>query len=178
MANITTVTRPYAKAVLAIAQEQKAYAQWTQMLQVLAAIIQDPVGNKLVTNLAIAGKDKAEFVCSVAGNILTVEAVNLVNVLARSKRLLILPELFSLYEQMRREAEGIIVVDLTTAQQLNQDEFARFMETCDKNLVGEVLINRHTDPMLISGAVAQIGNRVVDASVFGRLAAMRNLLRK
>lgn len=178
MANITTVTRPYAKAVLALAKEQNAYVQWTQMLELLATIVQNPMGKKIITNLAIAPADKAEFICSVAGAALTTDAKNLVKVLARAKRLLILPELFNLYEEMRRKIEGIVIVDLTLAQQTDQQELADFRATCDKNFVGEVVLQAQLDPMLISGGVAQIGNRVVDASVFGRLAAMRNSLRK
>lgn len=178
MANITTVTRPYAKAVLAIAQSQNDFAKWSQMLELLSLIVQDETGNNLITNLAISPQNKVAFICSVAGEHINAECINLLKVLARAKRLLIIPELYKLYEDMRREFEGVVIIDLTMAQAVDKAEFDTVVADCRKNFEGDVIIRPNIDAELISGGVAQIGNRVVDASVFGRLTAMRNLLRK
>ncbi len=177
MANITTVTRPYAKAVLAIAKEHKTYEKWSQLLELLSAIANDPLGMQVLSNLAMSPNEKVAFIRDVAGDLLTPEALSLINILARAKRLLILPELSRLYAEMLRHEENITIIDLTVTND-DSSEIANIQDICNNSFKGEVVINRTIDPMLIGGGVAQIGNRVIDASVLGRLAAMRNLLRK
>lgn len=178
MANIITVTRPYAKAILSLARADKSYAQWSVMLHLLAQIAQDTNGYKILSNLAISSLDKAKFICEVAGDRLNDQGKSLVKLLARSKRLLILPELYSLYEEMRKKEEGLLEIDLKLAQALNQNELESIRKTSANNLGVEVILHDKVVPELIGGGVAVIGNRVVDASIIGRLHAMRNLLKK
>lgn len=118
MANITTVTRPYAKAVLAVAKATNAYAKWTDMLNFLSVVVQDPLGYKVLSNLAISSGEKVDFICDVAKDVLDIQGQNLIKVLARSKRLLILPEIYRLYEQMRKNAEKLVEIDLILAEKI------------------------------------------------------------
>lgn len=178
MANVTTVTRPYAKAVLAVAKATNTYAKWTDMLNFLSGIVQDPLGYKVLSNLAISSGEKVDFICAVAKDVLDKQGENLIKVLARSKRLLILPELYRLYEQMRKNAEKLVEIDLTLAEKIDQAELNAIQAICENNFVGQVILTEQVNASLISGGVAQIGNRVIDASIIGRLQAMRNLLRK
>lgn len=169
MANLTTVVRPYAKAILQLAKEDNSYQQWTELLGFLANLAADPVGEKLLANRAVSTKEKADFICSLAPNVLTVEAQNLVRLLAVNKRLLILPELFRLYEEMRKAELGLITINLSLAQQ---------SEIMTEDLAANVTVIKEFDPTLLGGGVAKIGNRVIDASVMGRLIAMRDQLRQ
>lgn len=178
MANITTVTRPYAKAILALAKADNAYAQWSEMLNFLAMVAQDPDGYKMLGNLAILPIEKADFICDVGKGILNEQGQNLVKLLALGKRLLILPELYNVYEDMRKQTEHMVTIDFTLAQDLDQAEYDQIKLICDKKFTGQIILSEKIDPELISGGVAKIGNRVIDASIMGRLQAMRNLLRK
>lgn len=177
MSNITTVTRPYAKAVLSIACNENTKEQWSQMLAMLACIARDPIGKKMLSNLALSPQDKVNFIESVLADRLTAQAQNLVKVLAKAKRLLILPQLQELYETMLCKLENVVMVDLTMAKPVDNTEVAVIQEICQKNLQGKVILTTNVDEELIGGGAAQIGNRVIDASIFGRLMAMRNLLR-
>ena len=178
MANVTTVARPYAKAILAIAKASDSFAAWTNMLQELALVAQDRLGHKILSNLAMSKQEKIDFIFAVVQNHLTEQGKNLVKLLAREKRLLILPELFSLYEDLRKRAENLVFIDLTLAENVNQAELNSIQEICNKNFTGKVILSERLDNELISGGVAQIGNRVIDASIAGRLHAMRNMLQK
>lgn len=178
MANVITVARPYAKAILTLAKNQNTYEQWTNMLQFLAGIASDVHGYKVLSNLALLPQQKVEFILDVGKGILNAQAENLVKVLARAKRLLILPALFNLYEQMRKKAQGVVQIDLAVAEQIDRVAFDTIVAICNKSFTGTVTLSETVDANLISGGVAQIGNRVIDASVAGRLTAMRNMLKK
>lgn len=169
MANLTTVTRPYAKAILQLAKKDNSYQQWTDALDFLSKLATDPVGCKLLSNLAISSNEKADFVCNLAANALNVDAQNLVRVLAANKRLLILPELFRLYEEMRRDEMGLVTINISLAQQ---------SEVLAEKIPDNITVVEAIDPTLIGGGVASIGNRVIDASISGRLIAMRDQLRQ
>lgn len=176
MANLTTVTRPYARAILNLATENGDYVKWSAMLEFLANIAQDPHGSKLLSNLAVSSVDKANFICTLATNILNQQGENLVKVLARSKRLAILPELFKLYEKMRMQEQGQVMLHLTVAQDINKTELKDFEATYANKTSNKVTITEQIEPTLMAGGIAQIENRVVDASISGRLRVMRDLL--
>lgn len=176
MANITTVTRPYAKAILDLAKLDDTYSVWTDMLDFLSALVLDPSGHKIISNLAISPAEKIDFIFEVSSGRLTKQGENLIKILARGKRLLILPELFNLYEGMRKDAEGLIFIDITLAQDIDKVELDSIRDICGEYFTGSVILSEHVDPGLISGGIAKIGNRIIDASINGRLHAMRNLL--
>jgi len=177
MANITTVTRPYARAILSLARESGDYSKWTAMLGFLSRVAQDPMGSKILGNLAISSVDKADFICTLAPEALDDHSKNLVRVLARSKRLAILPELFALYEKMRMQEQGQVTLHLTVAQDTTQQELNEFEATYANEINRTITMTEQIEPMLIAGGIAQIDNRVVDASISGRLRAMRDSLR-
>lgn len=169
MANLTTVTRPYAKAVLDLARENNEYAKWSAMLEFLAMVAQDALGSKVLRNLSIASIDKANFICNLSAGVLNQQGENLVKLLAYSKRLEILPELLALYEKMRMQEQGQVMLHLTLAQDTNPYEIREFAHLSK--------ITEQVDPALLAGGIAQVGNRVIDVSALGRLHAMRDLLR-
>lgn len=177
MANITTVTRPYAKAILNLARDSGDYSKWTAMLEFLSKVAEDPMGSKILNNLAIASADKANFLCTLAPNYLDEHGRNLVKVLARSKRLMILPELFNLYEKMRMQDLGQVNLHLTLAHDPTQQELNEFEATYVNRITRTIAMTEQVEETLIAGGIAQIDNRVVDASISGRLRAMRDLLR-
>lgn len=176
MANIITVARPYAKAILELAKTDGNYVVWTNMLEILAAIGLDPVGHKLISNLAVSPAEKIKFIVDVAAGALTEQGENLVKILALGKRLSILPELFKLYEAMRKKEQGLTFIDITLAQPIDHAELFNIQYICEKYFTGDVILSEQVESSLIAGGVAKIGNRVIDASVFGRLRAMRDLL--
>lgn len=178
MANVTTVARPYAKAILALAKASNDYAVWTSMLGFLSQVVQDPLGRKVISNLAILPQEKAAFLLDVGNDFLNDQGKNLVKLLAKGKRLLILPELFNVYEVMRKKAENLVFIKLTLAEDVDQQELDTIQNICNNIFTGEVILSEHIEKDLISGGIAQIGNRVIDASITGRLQSMRNMLRK
>jgi F-type H+-transporting ATPase subunit delta len=177
MANITTVTRPYARAILSLARDDGDYSKWTAMLDFLSKFSQDPIGCKILSNMAISSVEKADFICSLVPEYLDEYGKNLVKVLARNRRLGILTELFLLYEKMRMQEQGQVALRLTLAQDPSQQELNQFETVYKEEITRITTMTEKVEPSLIAGGIAQIDNRVVDASISGRLRAMRDSLR-
>lgn len=172
MANLATVTRPYARAVLSLAQATNSYAQWSHMLNFLTQVVNDPLGNAFVRNLAIGAEEKAKFINELAPQLLNVDGQNLVKVLAHYKRLLIIPELYRSYEEARKEHEREMTVHLFVAKELSSAELEQLSADFAKELNATLTLQQQIDPALIGGGKLKIGDRVLEASIEGNLKAL------
>jgi F-type H+-transporting ATPase subunit delta len=169
MTSATTIARPYAKAILALAKVSNAYKQWSTMLEFLSNVVLDKQANALIKNLVIPATDKAEFINSVGSEILSQEGKNLVKELAHNKRLLIIPELYDLYEELRSEAEQHISLKLTMAAEITDSDLEELSNLFATKIKGQLAIEQRVDSSFIGGGMLKIGDRVLDSTVRGKL---------
>jgi F-type H+-transporting ATPase subunit delta len=172
MQNSTRYARPYAKAIIALAQEQQSYAKWSQMLKFLADVAQDPVAHKFLSNIAVAPAQKAAFVCAIAPEQLTEDGRNLVKILAQAKRLLILPQLQQLYETLRRQAQHEVLMHIKVARSIPEPT----LQDLKSRIQGQAIVSVKQDPNLLGGGMVQIDDHVVDGSLQGKLQALREFI--
>jgi F-type H+-transporting ATPase subunit delta len=99
---------------------------------------------------------------------------NFLKVLSDNRRQHILEEVLVRYEELVKEHLGRVEVELTTAVELSEEEQDRIRERLGRILEGrEVILQPRVDPDLLGGAVFRFGGRMVDSSVRGRLASLR-----
>jgi F-type H+-transporting ATPase subunit delta len=71
------------------------------------------------------------------------------------------------------DARGVVLVDVTTADALD-DAGKELVRERMKSIVGkEVELRLHTDASMIGGIVARIGDQVIDGSVLSQLRRLR-----
>jgi F-type H+-transporting ATPase subunit delta len=85
-------------------------------------------------------------------------------------------EIVSEFEALVAEQERILDVELTTAHELSDAEFARIRADIEEKSGRKVQASRTVDPALIGGIVLQAGSMRLDASVRGRLERLRQQL--
>jgi F-type H+-transporting ATPase subunit delta len=86
-------------------------------------------------------------------------------------------------EEIYRELDALaaaeqrrLIVELTTAYELSDDEAAAILKTIEKSSGRSVEATRKVDAALIGGIVLQAGSLRVDASIKGRLDRLRHEL--
>ena len=168
----TTIARPYAQAVFETASEESKLSEWSEMLGLLDAVVSDAQLQAVLTNPKLDATALSDLVLGVCGESLDEKGSNLVKVLANARRLVIVPEINKLFEQLRAEAEGVIEVAVTSAYELAADQQAAISEAMAKRLGRKVEITSDIDDSLIGGVVIRAGDSVIDASVKGRLKAL------
>lgn len=178
MKNLNTIARPYAKAILELAKQNKDYSAWSNMLQFLAGIMLDPQMVGFVNNHEISAADKANVVCQVKPEYLNKSGENLVKLLAANKRLLIIPELYKVYENLRQQTEHETNLSLITAEKLTDTDMQSLLKNITNKFPGKTKITSQIDPNLIGGGKIKIGDRVVDSSVKARLQNLHKHLAK
>ena len=99
---------------------------------------------------------------------------NFLKILSDNGREEILDEVLLRYEELVKEHLGRVEVEVTTAVELTDDEVERIKERLARSLEGrEVILQTSVDPNILGGAVFRFGGRMIDSSIRGRLASLR-----
>lgn len=165
----TTIARPYARAVFECAQEDGKLEKWSGMLQVLKLVVSDKDMQSVIANPRIENQQLIDTIIDICGDNLDEQGRNFVSVLVAADRLLLVPQISELFDDLKAEAEGIIGVEVISAYPLEDDQKEKIMEVMTKRLGKKIEISMRVDESLIGGAVIRSGDSVIDASLRGRL---------
>ncbi|GGY56279.1 ATP synthase subunit delta [Bacterioplanes sanyensis] len=177
MAEITTLARPYAKAVFAQAQEGNTLDQWSQQLSLLATCAQDADLVVVLTHPSLTTAQQGQTLIDVCGDALSDAAKNLVAALAENKRLTLIPEIAALYEELKAQLQNTVDVVVTSAQELSDAQAEKLVTALKKRLQCDVRLTSKVDESLIGGAIIRAGDLVIDGSVTGKLSKLAEAMK-
>lgn len=166
------VARPYAKAVFELAQKEKAFPAWSQMLALAASCAEDKRVLGLMKNPEFSTAALIALFIDLGKDVYSQEMQNFLQTLGRFKRLQALPEIASLYEEMRSRAERVVNVELISAFPLNDEHQARFMSALKARMNCDITLECITDKSILGGAIIRAGDLIIDGSIRGRLAKL------
>jgi len=169
MADKSTIARPYAKAAFEEARDRKRLGPWSQALHTAAAVVSDSRVEELLGNPRVTPEELAALVIEIAGPQLDEEGRNFVRTLADNRRLSLLPEISTLFDELKGEAEGVVDVTVTSAAPLDESQRGKLAAALERRLGRTVRLQCATDPDLLGGAVLRAGDMVIDGSLRGRL---------
>ncbi|MFN2308735.1 MAG: F0F1 ATP synthase subunit delta [Gammaproteobacteria bacterium] len=176
MAEFTTIARPYAQAVFRLAQQQQNLPDWSGMLSLAAQVAVDPGMRRLLDNPRITPAQLAQLFVDICGEHVDEAGHNLLRLLAERRRLVVLPEIFGLFEQFKNDAEGAIKAQLITAFPATDAQKQTIATALKQRFGRDVQLEFVTDPALVGGAVVRAGDLVIDGSVRGKLARLGSAL--
>ena len=105
---------------------------------------------------------------------MTLTTRNFLKVLSDNGREEIFEEILLRYEELVKEYLGKVEVAVTTAVELSEEQLDRMRERLGRSLEGhEVILQTSVDPNILGGAVFRYGGRMIDSSVRGHLASLR-----
>jgi F-type H+-transporting ATPase subunit delta len=167
MAEKVTLARPYARAAFDAAREHKEFERWSEMLAAAATTVADERVVKLLSSPRVQPSDLVELVAAASGA--DERGRNFLNTLAQNRRLGVLPEVATIYEELRAEIENVTDVHVTSAVELSEAQRTRLSAALKKRLKREVRLHCAVDAGLIGGAVVRAGDFVIDGSLKARL---------
>jgi F-type H+-transporting ATPase subunit delta len=177
MAELTTLARPYAKAVFAEAQEKNALDAWSDDLALLAAYAANDEMATLLVHPSLTAEQQAQALIDVCGDKLNDTAKNLVAVLAENKRLTLLPEITALYEELKAEMENTVDVLVTSARPLTKAQENKLSKALKAKLQSEVRMSSEVDESLIGGVIIRAGDLVIDGSLTAKLSKLAEAMK-
>jgi len=171
-----TIARPYAEAVFRRALETDKLDLWSEMLGLLAAIVDSGELRPYLNSPALDRARLIELLLEIGGGRLSDEGQNFVRILVQNDRLLLLPEITLLYQQLRNEHEGTLDVLVESAYALQAAERNQLAAALKARLGRDVRVTSEKNPELIGGLRIRAGDLVIDASVAGQLSRLANEL--
>jgi F-type H+-transporting ATPase subunit delta len=172
MAEPITIARPYAEAAFKLAAEKQRLASWSDMLATLDAVVADPNMQICIADPNVSRQELESLMLGVVGDRLDGPARNFVQVLVHNDRLALLPQIRALYEELRRGHEGVIEAKIISALPLDDAQARELVSALERKYQRKVSAAIETDPQLIGGIRIIVGDKVIDATVRGRLDAM------
>ena len=176
MAENITIARPYAEAVFKLAKDKHALDKWSQMLAFLEALVQEPQVQAVIGNPNFSAARIESLLLGICGEQIDGLGRNLVQVLTRNDRMLLLPAIRMLYEQRKAEQEGILEAQIASAFAMSDEQIKQLVQRLEHKYQRRVVPQVSVDPELIGGVKITAGDEVLDATVRGKLETMRATL--
>lgn len=172
---ISTVSKRYAHALLAVAVRRRSFSLVLEELeQVRNHLLDFPVLQKLFLNPALPQEIKERILEQIASKLNLQELTrNFLRTLIRRDRLNLLEQIIVSAEQQFLEQQGILVVEVTSARRLDPDHEKKLVEKLESFTGRKIQVENRLDPALIGGAVTRIGTTLYDGSVQAQLEQMK-----
>jgi F-type H+-transporting ATPase subunit delta len=172
MTELATIARPYAEAVFALARDNENLGAWSDMLALVEAVVVDERVAACIGDPNVTGQQLESLILGAAGTRLDGAGRNLVHVLIHNGRLPLVPQIRIQYEELRREHEGVLEAEIDSGQPLTDEQLAQLVVRLEARYKRKVRVRVKVDPDLIGGVRIILGDKVLDATVRGKLNAM------
>ncbi len=176
MARPTGAARRYAEAAFQLAERDGSFDDWSSGLELAAGLAADPSVQQVADDPALDLGSRRRIVERLLGDRVTVHVRNLVLVLVVRGRLSILPAVAAEYRRLLDASRGIVGATLTSARPLDRAETEAVQARVEALAGRTVRLATAVDPSLIGGLTVRVGDRLIDASVRGRLERLRDRL--
>ena len=168
--------RRYAEAAFELAQRDGTLDAWQRDLALCAGLARDERVARAVDSPAVPFGERRNAVEQLLGKNVSPQMRNLALLLAQRSRFFILPEVSAEYDDLVRDSRGIVAATVTTPAPLDEKELAGVRTRVEQLAGAKVELATSTDPALLGGLTIRIGDKLIDASVRGRLERLRGRL--
>jgi F-type H+-transporting ATPase subunit delta len=175
----TTLAKRYAEAMVEIGQEQDALDTYGENLAVLTDLMNTSKDfRELLINPVFPKEDKKRVAGLILEKLGTDRMVNnFINLLIDRKRIDQLPGIDQAFREKVDDIRGITRGEVTSSEPLHEDELNRVTEALSKISGKRVILTANTDPSLIGGLVAKVGDMVFDGTISTQLNQLKESLR-
>jgi F-type H+-transporting ATPase subunit delta len=168
--------RRYAEAAFQLAVSGGAVDAWQRDLALAAGLARDERIARAVDSPAVPFGERRKIVEQMLGTRVSPQMRNMALLLAKRGRFADFPDVSAEYDALVRESRGIVAAQVTTPSPLSDKDLALVRTRVEQLAGAKVELTTATDPTLVGGLTIKIGDKLIDASVQGRLARLRERL--
>lgn len=165
--------RRYAEAVFEIGAEQGTVDRWRDDLSMIAEYFGDHSLAFILGEPNIAIDRKEQIVKDLLATKLQPDALGLSLLLVERNLVELANRIYTEYVQLFNDYHNQIVAEVTTALPL-EPESRELIQRDLQSITGKkILLQERVDPSILGGAVARVGDTLIDGSVKRRLTLLR-----
>jgi len=174
----TTLARPYARAAFDLADKADTVEAWSNALEVTAQAVAMPEFARLIGHPKVDEDRLLALIEDVLKDGGDKSFTGFLKVLMHYRRLTLVPEIAAQFEMLRRARDQRLQVNVTSAVEMNPEQIERLAQRLRKRFGSDIEMETAVDDTLIGGLIVRAGDKVIDASVRGRLEQLgRQLVR-
>ncbi len=168
--------RRYAEAAFEVALANDTLDVWNEDLAYAASVLGLTDVARIVASPAVPFTDRTALVARLLEGRIQPGALRLVDLLVSRGRAGSLPRVSEEFNRLLNRHRGIVMATVTSAVTLTGDETAAIRARVEAMAGARVELETLVDPALIGGVAVQVGDRLLDASIRGRLERLRHQL--
>lgn len=174
MAELATIARPYAEALVSAGADQSVVTQ----VAALAAVAADPEVQQFAGHPKVTNDQVYELVSGLAGRQASQGpmAINLLKVVVDNGRLAAMAEIAQQAQSLLNEQSGVSQALVQSAFPMDAGQLADIQPDLERRFGRKLELTAEVDPSLIGGIRVAVGDEVFDTSVRARLDRMRQAL--
>jgi F-type H+-transporting ATPase subunit delta len=167
------VARRYAEAVFEIGAQQETVDRWRDDIQVLAEYL----GNRrlafVLNEPKIPLTRKEQIVRDLLTGKVQPEAINVAMLLVERGLVDAAPSIRDAFEKLYNDYRGQAVAQVTTAIPLDAELRSRITAELTEITGKRIILQEKVDPSILGGAIARIGDTLIDGSLKRRFQLLR-----
>ena len=172
MAELATIARPYAEALLAAGADAATVAQ----LHAVARVAVEPELQSFAAHPKAAPEQVFDLICAAAGQALSAPVQNLLRAVIDNGRLAAVPEMAIQAQGLLDARSGISQARVASAFPVSDEQLQELRAVLEKRFGRKLELIVEVDTSLIGGIRAEVGDEVLDTSVKARLDRMKTAL--
>lgn len=177
MSEISTIARPYAKAVFDLADQDSSYDKWSDVLSLLSSIVDNDTVQSLFEDPFVDKSRLSELIKGVCADNVDDQARNLVDTLIDNGRLNAIDAISARYEELRAEAESVVEAHVESALPLDDSQLEKLNASLEKHFGKKVKLATSVNEDLMGGILIRAGDTVIDGSVRTKLEKLASTIR-
>jgi len=164
----------YAQGLLDCLPADDQAEQAAEQLEGVVGLLESVEGfGRLLTAGTLSLQERLGVIQRVFGGRILLALESLLGLLNRRDRLFLLPQVSASFRRLLDRREGKVEVFVTSAAPLDARQRAGVASLVAEELGAEAVLHLRVDPSLVGGLRLRIGDRSYDATLAGRLAALR-----
>jgi F-type H+-transporting ATPase subunit delta len=171
----SATARRYAEAAFDVARQDGEVGRWLDDLSRVSDTLANPSAGLYFKDPNVPAEEKLATLRGLFPEI-PPHIANLLRMLAERERLHLLPAILAEFQSLDREARGVLEAQVTVARPFDLGEQEEIKRRLSAATGKTVEIHLAVDPAILGGIVVRIGDRLIDASVSGRLSRLRHQL--
>ncbi len=172
MAELATIARPYAEALLAAGADATTVAQ----LHAVAHVAAEPELQSFAAHPKATPEQVFDLICAAAGQSLAAPVQNLLRTVIENGRLAAMSEMAVQAQALLDARSGVSQARVASAFPVSDAQLQELRAVLEKRFGRKLELSVQIDASLIGGIRAVVGDEVLDTSVKARLDRMKTAL--
>lgn len=172
MINLSSLARPYAKAAFEAARSANDLDVWKAFLSSAALVVKNAQVQRAIATPETAKEQLLAFFESVLAVQLNAYRKHFLALLAENQRFILLPKISEQFDRLLATEAKIGTATVTTAVDIDETYRNTLTAALSKRTQRKITLQCQTDPAIIGGAIIQLDDHVIDASLRGKLTRL------